>query len=284
MSKDLFDLFSTISTMAPQIMTRADLEKKINQWKLVNTNLSDMSKSLVELSTLINKNHDEYPTPILPAVLHRAMISRILQQNDLPYGVKTALTEARLRMRDTDSLSEAHTALDSACKKFLGARVPRNKLVKTEEKIKYPNPKYHLAGALGTDHDVLEQKKPGANKKQGQGQAQGQNSGKGKMDGVQQKKPNFKQDGKLSYAQRIDKGIRQFVKPWNPNIPHTSKSGNQLTKDFEEWMKGFCHRCGYSNHVAKDCRTYPSHTTVLTLCGICNQGLHVTCLSKRKDI
>ena len=290
LARDLADLFSTISTMAPQIMTRADLEKKINNWKLSNASLSDMSKSLVELSTLINKNHDEYPTPMLPAVLHRAMISRILQQNDLPYAVRTSLTEARLRIRDTDTLSEANTALDSACKKFLGARIPRSKLVKTDEKtnknanaIKYPPPKYHLAGTLGTDHDVLEQKKPGANK-QGQGRTEGKDSGKGKIDGVQQKKSNFKQDGKSPYTQQNDRGNRQFVKPWNPNIPHTSKSGNQLTKDFEEWMKGFCHRCGYGNHAAKDCRTYPSRTTVLTLCQVCNQGLHVDCLSKRKDI
>ena len=167
-------------------------------------------------------------------------------------------------------------------------RLPRSKVVKADDKtkaIKYPAPKYHLAGALGSDHDLLEQKKPVSNKKQqGQGQTQGQNSGKAQIDGKQQKNQYAKQDGKLSYTQRQNKNVRQFVKPWNPNVPHTSKSGNQLTKDFEEWMKGFCHRCGYSNHIAKECRTYPSNTTVLTLCMVCCQGLHVDCKSKRKDI
>jgi len=209
------------------------------------------------------------------------MISRILQQSDLPYNVRTSLTETRLRLRDTDNLSECITGLDAACKKFLGARVPRNRLVKSEEKttanaIKYPPPKYHLAGALGTDHDILEQKKPKANKQQEQSRTQGKDSNK-RMDGVQQKKQNFKQD----YNKKV---AGYFVKPWNPNIPHTSKSGNQLTKEFEEWMKGFCHRCGYGNHIAKDCRTYQSRATVLTLCKVCNQGLHVDCLSKRPDI
>jgi len=86
------------------------------------------------------------------------------------------------------------------------------------------------------------------------------------------------------YAQCAERGVREFVKPWNPNSPNTSKSGNQLAKDFEEHMIGFCHKCGYSNHAAKDCCIYPSNTTVLTLCLVCCQGLHTECKSRRKDI
>jgi len=73
-----------------------------------------------------------------------------------------------------------------------------------------------------------------------------------------------------------------FVTPWPEGKNYVSKSGNSLTKEFEEHFNGFCYKCGLSNHTAMNCRIYTDKTVILTLCTECRRGLHDTCKNYKK--
>jgi hypothetical protein len=45
-SADLEDLFLTVSTLATDVITRPNLEKQINEWKLINTDETSMFRSI----------------------------------------------------------------------------------------------------------------------------------------------------------------------------------------------------------------------------------------------
>jgi hypothetical protein len=100
-------LLSTISTFSTSIMTRSALEKAINDWILDVSCERAMHSSLCQLMDWINKNRDTYiiGKPHIPSLM-RDVITRVNRQSNIPRVVKEKLQEARLRIRDEDTLNE----------------------------------------------------------------------------------------------------------------------------------------------------------------------------------
>ncbi len=89
--------------------------------------------------------------------------------------------------------------------------------------------------------------------------------------------PNVKRKGNFKRKSR-------FIEPWPEGKGYLSKSGNSLSKEFEQYFRGFCYKCGNSSHSGEKCRTYPEKTAVISLCSVCRQGFHETCKSRRPDL
>jgi hypothetical protein len=50
---------------------------------------------------------------------------------------------------------------------------------------------------------------------------------------------------------------RMFVKPWPEDRACLSRSGKVPSRDWFDWLEGYCVRCGRAGHQAKDCFIYP---------------------------
>jgi hypothetical protein len=100
-------LLATISTFSTNIMTMPALEKAINDWMLDVSNEKAMHKSFCQLIDYMNKIRDTYNfgKPHIPSLM-REVITRINRQSNMPRVVKEKLQEARLRIRDEDTLNE----------------------------------------------------------------------------------------------------------------------------------------------------------------------------------
>ncbi len=100
-------LLATISTFSTSIMTRSALEKAINDWMLDVSSERAMHKSLCQLMDWMNKIRDTYNIgkPHIPSLM-RDVITRVNRQSNIPRVVKEKLQEARLRIRDEDTLNE----------------------------------------------------------------------------------------------------------------------------------------------------------------------------------
>jgi hypothetical protein len=304
-TRNLEDLFLTVSTMATHIVTRPNLEKQINEWKLVNKSETEMYQSITRLFNLLDKIRPDFGTNEAdPVELFRQAVALIARQDGLPRYIQEALELARLRVKDSDSTGEMTQVLLSACQRYVGQRPSRNQ-VKAIEYV--PD---GFAAAAATVHQVQlpilmppqqaphpqpqQQQQSGGKKNynnrgrsqnrknQGQNQ-QGQNNQQQKQNQPQQQdgKKNVQQKGR---GQSINRGRPRFVRPWPENTPYLSKNGNTLSGDFNKWFDGFCFKCGFSKHAATDCKIYTEKHTVITLCSHCRQGLHDVCRSKRRDL
>jgi hypothetical protein len=100
---------------------------------------------------------------------------------------------------------------------------------------------------------------------------------------VQKDRSYIKGKSQVFVAGRTNFKGPKFVKPY-PMKPYMSKSGNGLSKEIEEWFKGYCSKCGHFSHRMADCKTYPEKGTCLSLCCVCRQGMHDVCRSKRGDL
>jgi hypothetical protein len=83
--------------------------------------------------------------------------------------------------------------------------------------------------------------------------------------------------GKRRFKRRF-----KFIEPWPENKPYTSKSGNSLSRECEDYLKNCCFRCGVDSHKADKCRIYTDRTVIITLCTECRQGFHYQCKNYRK--
>ena len=286
-AEDLRVLFSMVSMYATSTMTRTELELAINRWRLDGSNSSSLFASIIELNQLLDKNREDYQfeKPNQPQIF-KAMISRMMQQPDLPYAVREALQTARMRIRPDDKMDELATTLNAACQKYIGYR-PRGAQSKKANTADQKNPlpiEYSSGGAKITAEPpkpAPKQDQPKGKNQGGQATGNAKTHGDGAAGGDHQKS---KGRGRGYYKGRGNKKRPTFVRPWPADKPYMSKSGNQLLKEFNDWFSGYCSKCGFSNHVAKDCKTYPEKHTVLTCCTKCYQGLHEVCRSRRKDL
>jgi ElaB/YqjD/DUF883 family membrane-anchored ribosome-binding protein len=125
----LEDLFLTVSTLATQVVTRPNLEKQINEWKLVNTNETDMFRSITRLFNLLDKIRADFgQTEANTVELFRQAVALISRQEGLPRYIQEALELARLRVKDSDSTGEMTQVLVSACQRYVGQRPAKNQV------------------------------------------------------------------------------------------------------------------------------------------------------------
>jgi hypothetical protein len=288
MHEKLPDMLKTISLYATNVVTRNELEKQLNAWVLVNTSETEMYMSIIKLIDMLNRIREDYGLnpPNIPE-LFRSAVTWIQRQTNIPRHVRDHLYEARLRIRPDDSMTEANAILVAACSRWLGSKPikPQVKAITSDmERLAiehFPQPKKgKKAQVLAITGPEVKDSKPAtqpAPKNQNSGQKSGKQDGK-KADDGKGKGQGKGQDGKKKFVKP------SFVKPWPENSPYVGKNGNNLTKEFENWFKNHCHRCGHSSHLAEKCRTYTDKSTILTLCSRCRQGLHDNCKSKRPDL
>jgi hypothetical protein len=259
-AENLKVMFAMVSIYATSAMTRTELELAINKWHLDGSSSSSLFASIIELNQLMDKNREDFQLEKQnQPQLFKAMISRIMQQSDLPYAVREALQTARMRIWPDDKMDKLATTLNAACQKYIGYR-HRGMQSKKANTADLPNPlalEYNSGGAKITadppKHDPKQDQPKGKNQG-GQAKATAKTQGDGADGGDRQKSQGR---GRGYYKGRGNKKRPSFVRPWPADKPYMSKSGNQLLKEFNYWFAGYCAKCGFSNHVAKDCKTYP---------------------------
>jgi hypothetical protein len=128
MTKNLDELYQVISVLASKILTISDLEKSINSWQLDNSSDKNLVNSVAILMDLLTRSaqHRDRDTQIRHPELFRQAISRIQRDTQMPAHICKALSEARLRIRDNDSMPELNTILFGALNPYIGWK-PRGK-------------------------------------------------------------------------------------------------------------------------------------------------------------
>ncbi len=103
----LSGIFAIVSVMSNRILTISEIEKRINAWTLDNSSDNTLYKSVTTLIDLLRRSleHGNGHEPIKNPELFRQAITRI-QRDKLPKIVYDNLNEARIRIRDTDSIPE----------------------------------------------------------------------------------------------------------------------------------------------------------------------------------
>jgi len=307
MCKTLAELFELISTNSTSIVTRVELEQKINAWKLNNESKDSLFDSVCEIYSLLNRNRDNYGIePPHPPTLFRQIITRCQALPDIPHFLRESLGTSRLRIRDTDRVDELNMTLMSSLLKFIGVKtrsaqvksINVNPPVPFNSSVPPPAPHFGSSSAAPV-YAVPPPPVPAPKKKKKKKGA--------KVKAVQavggnqvavQAKPQFVQAGHFPPVQNQSQQIQnksgtkgnfrtnfpRFVKPWDMSIPYLTKSGNGISKACEMHFKDHCHRCGFGGHQADSCKTYTDRNTILTICSRCCQGFHETCKSKRRDL
>jgi hypothetical protein len=126
---NLDELFKMISVLASNVLTISDLEKHINAWVCDNSTDKTMYKSITTLMDLLkrsmqNTNRDQ---PIKYPELFRTAIGRIQRIPNIPNFLYKSLNEGRLRIRDTDSISELNNILIGCMNPYIGYKSKKNK-------------------------------------------------------------------------------------------------------------------------------------------------------------
>jgi hypothetical protein len=98
----LENLLDVISTLAPCLKTRSQIEEQIKQWSLVTLSTESITRSVGKLTDLIEAIHSDSPLPY--PELFRTIISRILLEK-LPERVNKELVETRHKITNEDNLN-----------------------------------------------------------------------------------------------------------------------------------------------------------------------------------
>jgi hypothetical protein len=300
LNTNLEGLLATISTFSTNIMTMPALEKAINEWVLNVSDEKAMHKSFCQLIDFMNKMREgySYGKPHIPSLM-REVITRINRQSNMPRVVKEKLQEARLRIRDEDTLNECFQVIFAVLMIWVNMKGGgANPKVKSMKSLTSELGKLTLDGtstppkkkkspkvqAVTSTPPAADSKGTPPTKKPyfkgGDGKKGTDNKGKG---GGGQKADGYKGKGTNKDGYKKSKKA-YFVRPWPENTPYLSKNGNCLSKEIEKHFADFCHKCGHSSHNASQCLTYKDKGTILTLCGTCRQGFHDTCRSRRADL
>jgi hypothetical protein len=217
----LQEMFAVISTYSDQIYTRAELEKKVNQWTLDNSSHRALRQSVVALLELLQKTTDHDFQNDKPE-LFRLCITRI-QMEKLPVPIHTALNEARMKIRSTDTMVDLTQTLLAALNRYVGMRPTKMAAAKAIEQ--------HEASPQEPENQEDHSRNPRGGRK-----GTPRNNGRGKP---------------------------SFVPRWPEGEAHLSRDGTQLLEAFTTHFQGHCVRCGHSSHKGLECRIYPERTLTL---------------------
>ena len=280
MTSNLEELYQVISVLAPSILTISDLEKAINKWHLDNSSDKMLVNTVTQLIDLLirsaqHRNRDaevDYPE------IFRQAIGRIQRDDGIPHDIYQALSEARIRIRQSNTIPELNNYLFGALNPFIG-RQPKKGKNQNQNASQGAIPKVNKVDGGGKNKKnkvkAIEQAPPPPQQPQQPPVQQDSKGGQSKQDGNAKNKQNWK--GKNKQGDRK----YNFVKPWPEGKSYLSKNGNSLTREVEEHFHGFCFRCGHNSHSGDTCKVYKSKDPIITLCTRCRQGFHDSCKSKR---
>lgn len=286
----LSGIFAIVSVMSNRILTISEIEKRINAWTLDNSSDNTLYKSVTTLIDLLRRSleHGNGHEPIKNPELFRQAITRI-QRDKLPKIVYDNLNEARIRIRDTDSIPELTRTIVGALNRYIGMKTPKSTTVPTSHKVATVAPvqkvyalEYHpkITNAPAKPSPPTQTNSGG-----GKGGVAGKKDWKDKKPQAAPSKPpaNVTAPKKTADTQGTPKKPFKkfhFLKAWPADKPYLSKNGNKLSAECEKYFEGFCFRCGHNSHTYDKCRVYTDKTVCLSLCKSCMQGFHETCRRK----
>jgi hypothetical protein len=288
-------IFALASVNASTIHTKAELDAKLEAWRLNFTSLPALIESIGNLKTLIADAEEFQYGSGDQQRLYGLMIRRVKREK-LPVQVDQNLEEARMRIENETDPIVLHEIFLAAIKCIVSIKgkpqmqtVHQTHLAENPQGNNLGHPQMQQTGGQQSTGAVPKQKQKqnnnnnGKNNKQDKptnsGQGQGQNNKKGNGNG------NGSGNGNQNSGNQRDRSKSRtrnsMAGRWPENVPYHSKNGNKLSRDCEQHFSGHCFRCGHSSHKGGDCRIYPERTAVLTLCVTCRQGFHDVCKSYR---
>jgi hypothetical protein len=235
----LQEMFAVISTYSDQVYTRAELEKKINQWTLNNSSHRALRQSVVALLELLQKTTDHDFMNDKPE-LFRLCITRI-QMEKLPMVIHTALNEARMKIRSTDTMVDLTQTLLAALNHYVGMKPPKGSAAKLEAArhdsqppgaVAYPIFPPPLAMPPPATPTPAQTGNGGRDKgNQSRGRNQQQRGQRGR-DRSASRGRNSKGEDRKNNSKNGDWKKPGFVTPWPENKPYMSKNVKAL---WEAW-------------------------------------------------
>jgi hypothetical protein len=280
MITDLAQCFRIVSQNSSSLLTRGELELKIEKWTLDTRSYKDLTHSLLNLKILLIKLEDKPLHTINGRDLYGKILVRLRRERGMSQWTLKKLDEARVRIDVESDHTEMNQIILTALRDTIKlGRTTENHAVKNEGPSYLSNVANSLPALSYTPQTTPEKKgfKGKGGKKGVSTEPKGQpqrNQGNPKDSG---KKSNDKTQPHKN-SPRIKK--KHFtVEPFPKGINYLSGSGNGLSRQVEEHFRNHCFKCGHSSHASTNCRIYPEKQTVMTLCEVCRSGFHLICKS-----
>jgi hypothetical protein len=248
-------IFHYASTSSTIILTRADLEKQLDSWKLDTSSYNNLNMSLAVLKSLLMDINPGKFKMRNRSQLYIAMARQINRQKLTPW-VYRSMEEVILKLEQENDESEMYSMILAVVKG----------LIKNTHFV----PITHGIDSASSSFDGLNLKAT-TSKSTGTGTKPKQKAKKTKKEKSSSSEP--------TPARSPSSSRFRIVAKWPLDKTYLNKSGNALTKECEKHFLGFCYECGYGNHTADACRIYDSKL-VLTSCEICQRGFHDQCRNK----
>ena len=268
----IFDLASINSTA---ILTKSEIEQKIDRWHLDLRSIDAMTQSLVELKTLYADSEGKAYNTINQQLLYANIIRRVKREPYLSNYIIHKLEECQLQSETETDIIELHNLIVLPLKELVTNR-ERNKTKTSSDnhqskqghgfqvhQLEAAPPSLALTyeptnkgGGARNDRVGTKNKPPNKSGNDQRGRQKTKGGGQG----------NNRNKGE---RQRSQSSMKFFtIPPWPPGKKYLGANGKNLSKEFEEAFKSACYRCGHTSHKAQDCRIYPN-STIMSLCTVC---------------
>jgi hypothetical protein len=125
-------LFEMISMNSNLSLTRTDLERQINTWRLARDSEIKMQRSIIDLLILLDKNRENYGLEDANIFTMFTQALQIISRDDtLSRYVKDAVYESRIKIKPNDEMTDLYKILLSTCLRALSQnqRNQQNKMI-----------------------------------------------------------------------------------------------------------------------------------------------------------
>jgi len=265
-NNNLEAVFDFLSTNSSTLLTKSDIESKIEAWSLNTADMDKLAETVGNLKILFLQIQNKPVEEVDQRQLYLQIVMRIRRER-LPSFILRNLEEARILIENETDPLRLFSTLMSAIRPIVGIKLRGGS-------------NHNFSSGNGNYSKKIEREnskrnnEPKKTRKVDRGRSESRNRDK---DSNGRKNNNNKPDRGRSYGRNKSR----YVQPWPQGKPYRNSSGNKLTRELEEHFRGFCFRCGIAGHNANNCRIYSDKTPVLTLCDICNSGFHRQCKNKK---
>ena len=265
MTPSLDKMFEQITINCDLLCTKPELEDKINRWSLDYSSNKGITHSVLSLKDLFIMYEDKPVGQIDVRDLYEKIFTRIRKEK-LSLAVTRKVDEARLLMPMAGGMVEYHNLILTSLKDMIYYK-PRPFDQKPKSYVVQED--HQLALMYDGDGTAVEYTPPPPQSEK-------------KKKNKKEKKPKVSAADTAPVKKQVEQQGEQrkktsFAQQWPQGKIYLNKSGNNLTKECNEWFRGFCFKCGHSSHEGSTCRIYPEKDAVLTLCSTCCLGFHTVC-------
>jgi len=257
----VFDFLSTNSTT---LLTKSDIESKIEAWSLDTTNMDKLAETVGDLKILFLQIQNKPIEEVDQKQLYLQIVMRIRRER-LPSFILRALEEARILIENETDPLRLFSTLMSAIRPVVGIKLRGG-------------PNHNFSSGNGNYSKRVERDNSRRDNEPKKSRKVDRERSESKS---RDKDSNGKKNSKNNRGRSYGRNKSRYVQPWPQGKPYRNASGNKLTREIESHFRGYCFRCGIAGHNADNCRIYTDKTPVLTLCTTCNSGFHRQCKNKR---